>query len=206
MKLWQKNYKLNKDVEKFTVGQDYILDQQLVKYDCLASTAHAQMLGKIGLLKSTEVKKLSKSLQEIISLDAKGKFKILPEQEDCHTAIENYLTKKLGILGEKIHTARSRNDQVLVALRLYYKDNLKICNELCEKFISSLRNFSKLYGKIKFPGYTHTRKAMPSSIKMLAESFIDSMQDNLKSLAYAEDLIDQSPLGTAAGYGLPIRI
>ena len=206
MKLWQKNYKLNKDVEKFTVGQDYILDQHLVKYDCLASIAHAQMLGKIGLLKKSEVKKLIKSLQEIISLDAKGKFKILPEQEDCHTAIENYLTKKLGILGQKIHTARSRNDQVLVALRLYYKDNLKICNGLSEKFIISLQNFSKFYGKIEFPGYTHTRKAMPSSIKMWTESFIDSMQDNLKSLAYVEDLIDQSPLGTAAGYGLPLKI
>lgn len=206
MKLWQKNYKLNKDVERFTVGQDYIFDQDLVKYDCLASMAHAQMLGKIGLLRKSEVKKLVKSLQEIISLDAKSKFKILPEQEDCHTAIENYLTKKLGILGEKIHTARSRNDQVLVALRLYYKDNLKICNDLCEKFIISLQNFSKLYGKIEFPGYTHTRKAMPSSIKMWTESFMDSMQDNLKSLAYVEDLIDQSPLGTVAGYGLPLRI
>lgn len=206
MKLWQKNYKLNKNVEKFTVGEDYIFDQHLVKYDCLASMAHAQMLGKIGLLTNSEVKRLVKILQQIIILDTKGKFKILPEQEDCHTAIENYLTKKLGILGQKIHTARSRNDQVLVALRLYYKDNLKMCQQLVEKFITSLQNFSKIYGKVEFPGYTHTRKAMPSSIKMWAESFVDSMQDNLKSLTYAQNLIDQSPLGTAAGYGLPLKI
>lgn len=206
MKLWQKNYKLNKDVEKFTVGQDYLLDQHLVKYDCLASIAHARMLEKIGLLTNGEVEKLVKSLKQIIILDMKGKFKILPEQEDCHTAIENYLTKNLGILGQKIHTARSRNDQVLVALRLYYKDNLKISQKLVNKFIVSLQTFSKVYGKIEFPGYTHTRKAMPSSVKMWTESFVASMQDNLKSLAYVKDLIDQSPLGTVAGYGLPLKI
>jgi argininosuccinate lyase len=206
MKLWQKQYKLNKRVEKFTVGDDYILDQRLVKYDCLTSIAHSKMLAKIGVLTASEAKKLEKSLKEIINLDAKGKFKILPEQEDCHTAIENYLTKKSGDLGKKIHTARSRNDQVLAALRLYYKEKLGDCQKLVYKFISSLQAFSKVYGKIELPGYTHTRKAMPSSIKMWAGAFIDSMYDNLKTLAYAVDLIDQSPLGTAAGYGLPLKI
>lgn len=206
MKLWQKQYKLNKAVEKFTVGNDYILDQRLVKYDCQASIAHAKMLAKIGILNSAEAKKLEKTLKEIIVADSKGKFKILPQQEDCHTAIENYLTKKLGNLGKKIHTARSRNDQVLAALRLYYKDNLENCEGLVKDFLLKLKSFSKVYGKIKLPGYTHTRKAMPSSIAMWAGSFADSMSDNLKSLAYAGDLIDQSPLGTAAGYGLPINI
>ncbi len=206
MKLWQKQYKLNKAVEKFTVGNDYILDQRLVKYDCQASIAHAKMLAKIGILNSAEAKKLEKTLKEIIVADSKGKFKILPQQEDCHTAIENYLTKKLGDLGKKIHTARSRNDQVLAALRLYYKDNLENCEGLVKDFLLKLKSFSKVYGKIKLPGYTHTRKAMPSSIAMWAGSFADSMSDNLKSLAYAGDLIDQSPLGTAAGYGLPINI
>lgn len=206
MKLWQKQYKVNKAVEKFTVGNDYILDQRLVKYDCLASIAHAKMLAKIGILTVPEAKKLEKVLEEIINLDAKGKFKILPGQEDCHTAIENYLTKKLGVLGEKIHTARSRNDQVLAALRLYYKENLKDCRELVAKFIFNLQKFSNIHGKIGLPGYTHTRKAMPSTVKMWTEAFIDSMYDNLKSLAYATDLIDQSPLGTAAGYGLPLKI
>ncbi|MEK7161493.1 MAG: argininosuccinate lyase, partial [Patescibacteria group bacterium] len=206
MKLWQKQYKLNKLVEKFTVGNDYILDQRLVMYDCLASIAHAHMLAKIGILTTSEAKKLERALKEIINLDAKGKFKILPGQEDCHTAIENYLTKKLGVLGKKIHTARSRNDQVLTALRLYYKDNLNVCQGLAKDLIFDLQTFSKIYGGIELPGYTHTRKAMPSSVKMWSEAFIDSMYDNLKSLAYAVDLIDQSPLGTAAGYGLPLKI
>lgn len=206
MKLWQKQYQLNKTVEKFTIGNDYILDQRLVKYDCLASIAHAKMLAKIGVLNSTEAKKLEKTLQDIIALDAKGKFEILSEQEDCHTAIENYLTKRLGSLGKKIHTARSRNDQVLVALRLFYKENLAAGKKLVQNLLSSLQTFSKDYGHIELPGYTHTRKAMPSSIEMWAGSFVGSMNDNLKSLAYAADLIDQSPLGTAAGYGSPIKI
>lgn len=205
-KLWQKQYKLNKAVEKFTVGDDYILDLRLVKYDCLASIAHEKMLAKIGILTSADAKKLEAALKEIIALDAKGKFTIMPEDEDCHTAIENYLTKKLGVLGKKIHTARSRNDQVLTALRLYYKDQLVACQKSVNKLTSTLRAFDKKFGKIVLPGYTHMRKAMPSSVKMWAESFIDSMRDNLKSAAYASDLIDQSPLGTGAGYGLPVKI
>lgn len=206
MKLWQKNYPLNKAVEKFTVGDDYILDQRLVKYDCLASIAHAKMLVKLGILTSAEAEKLIRCLNSIIALDAKGKFKILPQDEDCHTAIENYLTKKLGSAGKKIHTARSRNDQVLTALRLYYKDQLSACQQSANQVISGLKSFVKKYGNIELPGYTHSRKAMPSSVKMWTESFVDSMKDNLKSLNYALDIIDQSPLGTAAGYGLPMKI
>ena len=110
MKLWDKGGEFDKDIENFTVGEDYILDQKLIKYDCLASIAHARMLGKIDLLKTEEVEKLVKELNHIINLDKQGKFIILKEQEDCHTAIENYLVKKLGDLGKKIHTARSRND------------------------------------------------------------------------------------------------
>jgi argininosuccinate lyase len=124
MKLWQKEYRLNKQAEDFTVGDDYILDQKLLKYDVLASIAHAKMLGKIGILKEDEVQKLIIELNNIIQLDKQDKFRILREQEDCHTAIENHLTKELGDLGKKIHTARSRNDQVLTALRLYYKEEL----------------------------------------------------------------------------------
>ena len=188
------------------MGDDYLLDRRLVKYDCLASMAHARMLAKIGILTSAEAKKLIGGLKQIISLDQKGKFVIRMEDEDCHTAIENYLTKKLGVLGKKIHTARSRNDQVLVALRLYYKDQLSACQQSANQLVSQFRIFVKKYGNIALPGYTHTRKAMPSSVKLWTECFIDSMADNLKSLDYASDLIDQSPLGTAAGYGLPINI
>ncbi|HEX9970459.1 MAG TPA: lyase family protein, partial [bacterium] len=206
MKLWEKGAKLNQQIENFTVGEDFILDQKLVKYDCLASIAHAKMLGKIGILNEQEVHKLEQELTNIIELDKKGEFKILQEQEDCHTAIENYLIKNLGDLGKKIHTARSRNDQVLTALRLYYKDELNNCVELVEKLIQSIAGFVDKYSDIKFPGYTHTRKAMPSSIAMWGNSFIDSMYDNLKVIKVAFDVIDQSPSGTGAGYGVPLKI
>ena len=202
MKLWNAQ-NLNKKIEDFTVGEDYILDQKLVKYDCLASIVHAKMLGKIGILKQKEVQKLVRELNNIIELDKKGKFKIKKEQEDCHTAIENYLTKKLGDLGKKIHTGRSRNDQVLVALRLYYKERLNDCKKLIERLIQTSKKFIKKYGKIKLPGYTHTRKAIPSSIFLWGNSFIDSMRDNLKILNLSLELINQSPLGTGPGYGMP---
>ena len=202
MKLWNES-NLNKEIEDFTVGEDYILDQKLVQYDCLASIAHAKMLGKIGILKKKEVKKLVKELDNIIELDRKGKFKIKKEQEDCHTAIENYLTRKLGDLGKKIHTGRSRNDQVLVALRLYYREKLNEDKGLILKLIQTFKKFLRRYGKIKLPGYTHTRKAMPSSVALWGNSFIDSMKDSLKILNLALELINQSPLGTGPGYGMP---
>ena len=152
MKVWDKGYKLNKKIENFTVGEDFILDQKLVKYDCLASIAHVKMLGKVGLLTNKEAQKIVKELNKIIILDKKGKFKIKKEEEDCHTSIENYLIKKLGDLGKKVHTARSRNDQVLAALRLYYRDELDDCKKLCIEFIKSMEILQKKYGKIKFPG------------------------------------------------------
>jgi len=204
MKLWEKGYGLNKKIEEFTVGEDYIIDQKLVKYDCIASIAHAKMLGKIGILKKEEVSNLVKELNNIIKHDKK--FIILEGDEDCHTAIENHLTKKLGNLGKKIHTARSRNDQVLTALRLYYKDELNECKILVDELLSAIETFVKKYGKIKLPGYTHTRKAMPSSIKLWGESFIDSLKDNLRLIDVALELINQSPLGTGAGYGVPLEI
>lgn len=206
MKLWGKDYKLNKKIEDFTVGDDYLLDQKLVKFDCLASIAHVKMLGKIKILNIAEVRKLAKALKEITELDKKGKFIIKKADEDCHTVIENYLTKKLGELGGKIHTGRSRNDQVLGALRLYYKKELNKCEALLKEFTGAIRKFVKKYKDVKIPGYTHSRKAMPSSIKLWGESFIDSMEDDLKLLRIAFNIIDQSPLGSGAGYGLPLKI
>ncbi|HIE16999.1 MAG TPA: argininosuccinate lyase [Dehalococcoidia bacterium] len=206
MKLWQKNYKLNEQVEDFIVGDDYILDQKLVRYDCTASIAHAKMLGRIGILETEEVQKLVKVLDELIELDKAGKFKISKEQEDVHTAIEEYLTKKLGDLGKKIHTARSRNDQVLTALRLYYREELTDCKKLVQDFVAVMKKFVRKYGRTRLPGYTHSRKAMPSSISMWGNSFVNSMQDNLKAIDFALGLIDQSPLGTGAGYGVPLVI
>lgn len=150
MKLWEKGTKLNGQIENFTVGEDFHLDQKLVIYDCLASIAHVKMLGKIGILTKKEAQELESALHNIIELDKKGEFKILKEQEDCHTSIENYLVKNLGDVGKKIHTARSRNDQILTALRLYYKDKLSNCLGMIEKLIQTINAFLERYGDIKF--------------------------------------------------------
>ncbi len=206
MKLWDKGISLNQLVEDYTVGNDYILDNELVKYDCQASIVHAKMLNKIGILTLKETSKIEGELNKIISLHEKGKFEIKKEHEDCHTAIEEHLTKKLGELGKKIHTARSRNDQVLTALRLYYKNELGECKELIKAVISEQNEFAGEFGSIPLPGYTHMRKAMPSSVKMWTEAYIDSMEDNLRQLDSVMSLIDQSPLGSAAGYGVPLKI
>ena len=206
MKLWEKNYKLNKKIEKYTVGDDYILDLKLVKYDCIASIAHAKMLQKIKMLTSKECEDIINVLNEIIKLTKAGKFLIKQEDEDCHTAIEKYLVKKLDDTGKKIHTARSRNDQIQTALRLYYKDEIKFTIKLLDLLIEKLGEFKDKYGSIKWPGFTHMRKAMPSYVGLWADAFIESMKDNKKLLLGIYNLIDQSPLGTGAGYGNPCNV
>ena len=206
MKLWQKQQLLNKTIEQFTVNDDYILDQKLLKYDCQASIAHAKMLQKIKIISTEELQQIIKVLEEIIQKDKKSHFIIKQEDEDCHTAIENYLIQKLGDIGKKIHTARSRNDQVLTALRLYYKNEINNINIEIDNFIKSLYSLNKKYGQNKIPGYTHTRKAMPSSIKTWSNAFIESMKDNKKLMKNIYKYIDQSPLGTGAGYKIPIKI
>ncbi len=197
---------MNEQVEQFTVGEDYLLDQRLVKYDCLASIAHAKTLGRAGMLEEVEVQQLAEELTRIIRLDEAGEFPILPGQEDCHTAIENHLTHELGELGQKIHTGRSRNDQVLAALRLYYKEELARCQGLIGRLAGSIEQFVARNGEVQLPGYTHTRKAMPSSVGLWAGSFVESMEDNLRLVSAVSELIDQSPLGTGAGYGVPLDL
>jgi argininosuccinate lyase len=203
-KLWEKEAEINEEVIRFTVGKDYLLDERLVIYDCLSSIAHAEMLAEIGVLKDAEKEEIVKVLNEIIDLSKKDLFKITFEDEDCHTKIENYLTKKLGDVGRKIHTARSRNDQVLTALRLYYKDELKRIENFVKTLMESLKKISKKFGKTKIPGFTHTRKAMVSSVKLWADSFVEALNDDVKFLKNVSNLIDMSPLGTAAGYGVPV--
>ena len=202
-KLWEKESKVDKKIEEFTVGNDYILDEELIRYDCLGSIAHCRMLGKIGILEDKEVEKTIGILEEIID---KETLEILPNQEDCHTAIENYLTEKLGDIGKKIHTARSRNDQILTALRLYYLDKIDDCRNFVEAFNFSLKELSLKYGTTPLPGYTHMRKAMPSSLSLWCQAFIESSEDNIILLNASNSLMDQSPLGTAAGYGVPMKL
>ncbi|MDD5162589.1 MAG: argininosuccinate lyase [Candidatus ainarchaeum sp.] len=207
MKLWQKDSgRIDKAIEEFTVGNDYLLDLKIVKFDAIASIAHAKMLKKIGIFNKQELPKLEKALKEIIVLSEKGKFIIKKEDEDCHTAIENYLTKKIGTAGKKIHTARSRNDQVLVAIRLYAKEEISETKKTVLKLIRELKKFCTKFGKIKMPGYTHMQKAMPSSFGLWADSFTESLESDLETLEFAKKTINQNPLGSAAGYGLPFKI
>lgn len=208
MTLWEKNSvkQLNKEIEEFNVGNDCTLDQKLAKFDAIASICHAKMLAKTGILTNAEASKLEKELKNIIKLSEKGKFEIKKEDEDCHTAIENFLVKKLGNLGKKIHTARSRNDQVLVALRLYSKKEILETEKETNSLIKALKNAVKKFGKIKMPGYTHMQKAMPSGIAMLFGAYIASLEDDLKFLKFTYSVMDQNPLGSAAGYGIPVKI
>ncbi len=204
MKLWQKAYNINKSIETFTVSNDYLLDQKLVKYDCIASIAHAKMLSKIKILQKHEAVKLVSALKHIIKLNEAGKFVIKQEDEDCHTAIENYLTAKLGDVGKKIHTARSRNDQVLTALRLFEKYELFVVKNLLSDLKTSLLKKINEFGSIPMPGYTHMQKAMPASVKMWLGSFVYALDDDIKQLDAVIALINQSPLGSAAGFGVPV--
>lgn len=197
---------MNKEVEKFTVGNDTLLDMNLVKYDCIASIAHAKMLNKIGILSKSEFLELERELNYIIKLTLMNKFKINLEDEDCHTAIENHLTKRLGRTGKKIHTARSRNDQVLTAIRLYSKDKLKQIESSLLGLIATLKNVSKKYKDVEIPGYTHSKKAMPYSVGKYFEAFKEALEDDLLLIKLAYKLNDQNPLGSVAGYGVNSKI
>jgi len=206
-KLWQKNKtKLNSSIEAFETKGDLLLDQKLIKYDVLGSTAHAKMLHKIGILTGEELNELEQGLSEILRLDKVGKFKLQYGDEDIHTKIENYLTEKHGEVGKKIHTARSRNDQVLTALRLYTKTELEEIQKYLLELIQSFHQFSKKYESVPMPGYTHMQKAMPSSVGLWSESFKDSLLDDLDLVKAAYKLNNQSPLGSAAGYGVSIKL
>lgn len=206
-KLWQKNkMKLNSLVEAFETKDDLILDQKLIKYDVLGSIAHAKMLFKINILTGEELSKLEQGLNEILKLDKAGEFNLEYGDEDIHTKIENFLTEKYGEVGKKIHTARSRNDQVLTALRLYNKNELDEIQKYLLALIQSFHKFSKKYGNIPIPGYTHMQKAMPSSVSLWSESFKDSLLDDLSLIKAVYKVSNQSPLGSAAGFGVSIEI
>jgi argininosuccinate lyase len=205
-KLWQKNYQLDQLVEQFTVGNDPFLDKQLIVYDCIGSIAHAHMLMSIGILTKQEFVELKKSLKDIIKQAEQKQFLIQQEDEDVHTAVENFLTKQLGDLGKKIHTARSRNDQVALDLRLYMRNELLgIVQELimlCEKLVA-LAQSSK---DIPMPGRTHFQRAMPSSWGLFFGAYAESLLDTITLLQNAYALVNQSPLGSAAGYGVVLPI
>jgi argininosuccinate lyase len=206
MRLWEVKDSVDQAVERFCVGDDYLIDQVLVPFDIEASLGHAKGLVKIGLLTAADLKRLEEAFAELRALDAAGKFKIRPEDEDSHTAIELFLTQRLGDLGKKIHTGRSRNDQVVAALRLYQKDRLRAIAAAAAGLVEALVNFADANKEVALPGYTHTRKAMPSSLGLWAGAFAESLLDDLVLLESGYHLIDQSPLGSAAGYGVPLPL
>ena len=201
MKLWDKGFSTDKKIDHFTVGNDRELDLVLAKYDVIASTAHAKMLGKVGLITEEETKDLVKALGDIAKDIEKGKFTIENDFEDMHSKIEFLLTEKLGDTGKKIHTARSRNDQVLVAMQLYLKDELNDIKAQVKTFFDLLLNLAEKHKNVLLPGYTHLQIAMPSSFGLWFSAYAESLVDDLYFIDAAHKVADQNPLGSAAGYG-----
>jgi argininosuccinate lyase len=204
MKLWDKGYRLDREVERYTVGDDILLDRALIKYDCIASIAHAGALRKAGVLTESEKRRLVRELRRIIELDARGRFRIALEDEDGLTAIEKFLVSALGDLGKKIHTARSRNDQVVTAMRLYAREKLIELQRTIDSFTRVMRRRARTLEGVRMPGYTHARRAMPSSFAVWLEASAESMNDNKIMIRAVLELLDQNPLGTGAGYGIPV--
>lgn len=200
-KLWEKNVQLNKEIERFTVGRDRELDVFLAKYDVLGSMAHITMLESIGLLAADELKILLEELREIYKLADEGKLVIEDGIEDVHSQVELMLTRKLGVVGKKIHSGRSRNDQVLVDLKLYARSEIRTIAEAANSLFNELQKQSEKYKNVLMPGYTHMQVAMPSSFGLWFGAYAESLADDMQLLLAAYRVTNRNPLGSAAGYG-----
>lgn len=201
MKIWEKGIPTDKKIEAFTVGNDREIDIHIAKYDLLASKAHAQMLAKVGLLTDAESNAICKELDNMLSLEAKGDFVIEAQFEDVHSKIEHDLVLTLGDTGKKIHTARSRNDQVLVALQLYFKEELSEIKSAIATLFHTLIELAETHKSQLLPGYTHLQVAMPSSFGLWFSAYAELLIDDIYLLNAAQKVVDQNPLGSAAGYG-----
>jgi argininosuccinate lyase len=201
MKLWQKNTASLKEVEHFTVGKDREMDMYLAAFDVLGSLAHIEMLESVGLLNSDELKELQKELKDIYSRIQKGEFKLQDDVEDIHSQVELLLTQKLGDTGKKIHSARSRNDQVLVDIKLFLRNELEELVKAIQPFFELLQSQSEQYKSHLLPGYTHLQLAMPSSFGLWFGAYAESLVDDMITLKAAYDIVNKNPLGSAAGYG-----
>ena len=201
-KLWEKGIQTDAFIEKFTVGKDRDLDLELAKYDVQGTLAHITMLESVGLLEKDELDILTKELNRILDevIEA-GDFEIEEGVEDVHSQIELMLTRKLGDVGKKVHSGRSRNDQVLVDIRLFLRDQIKEIAGLCRKLFDTLIEQSEVTQEVLMPGYTHTQAAMPSSFGMWFGAYAESLTDDLKLLESTYHIINRNPLGSAAGYG-----
>lgn len=200
-KLWEKNFEVNKEIERFTVGRDREMDMYLAKYDVLGSMAHITMLESIGLLEKDELEKLLAELRHIYQLCEDGKFSIEKDVEDVHSEVELMLTRKLGDMGKKIHSGRSRNDQVLVDLKLFTRHELMEVVDNVKALFDELIQKSNQYKDVLMPGYTHLQIAMPSSFGLWFGAYAEGLADDMLYLQAAWRMTNRNPLGSAAGYG-----
>lgn len=201
MKLWEKNAPVDKDIERFTSRRDRELDVYLAKYDVLGSIAHITMLESVGLLSPVELKPLIDELKKIYQLAVDGLFVIEEGVEDVHSQVELMLTRSLGDTGKKIHSGRSRNDQVLVDLKLFTRDRIRELTEIISGLFDLLIEQSNRYKDVLMPGYTHLQIAMPSSFGLWFGAYAESLTDDLLLLQAAYKICNRNPLGSAAGYG-----
>ena len=201
MKLWDKGFEPDKMIEEFTVGNDRLLDLRLARYDVEGSMAHIRMLETIGLLQADELEKLLAALGDIRDAIDRGEFTIEEGVEDVHSQVEFMLTARLGDLGKKIHSGRSRNDQVLVDLKLFMRDELKKIAEASGHLFDRLQHLSEQYKDVLMPGYTHLQVAMPSSFGLWFGAYAEALADDMQMLLAAYNIANQNPLGSAAGYG-----
>src|SRR5678810_10745 len=201
MKLWQKDKASLKEVEQFTVGKDREMDMYLAAFDVLGSLAHIQMLESVGLLTKKELTQLQQELKNIYRQIEKGEFKLQDDVEDIHSQAELLLTQKLGDVGKKIHAARSRNDQVLVDIKLFLRNELEELVKAVQSFFELLQTQSEKYKDDLLPGYTHLQLAMPSSFGLWFGAYAESLVDDMITLKSAYDIVNKNPLGSAAGYG-----
>ena len=201
MKLWSKGFEINKEIERFTVGRDREMDLYLAKYDVMGSMAHITMLNSIGLIADDELPVLLKELRKIYAICEKGEFVIEDDIEDVHSQVELMLTRALGDMGKKIHSGRSRNDQVLVDLKLFTRAALREVVEGTKTLFDELIAKSEQYKNVLMPGYTHLQIAMPSSFGLWFGAYAESLTDDMLYLQSAYKMTNRNPLGSAAGYG-----
>lgn len=200
-KLWDKGFEPDRMIEEYTVGNDRELDMRLARYDVEGSLAHIAMLETIGLLTAPELEQLTAGLREIAAEIEAGRFEIEPQTEDIHSQVELLLTRRLGEVGKKIHSGRSRNDQVLVDIKLFLRDELRQLAEQVKALFDRLQTLSEQHREVLMPGYTHLQIAMPSSFGLWFGAYAETLIDDQRLLAAAYGIANQNPLGSAAGYG-----
>jgi argininosuccinate lyase len=202
-RLWDKGEPLDSRILRYTAGEDHLLDARLVAYDVRASIAHAQMLHRQGLLPAEDLRQIVSGLEALALSHAAGEWQISLEEEDCHTALEQRLTQLIGPAGGRVHLGRSRNDQVLVALRLYLLDAVEGIAGAALDVAGALDELAARQGGIELPGYTHMQQAMPSSVALWAGGFAAELRDDADGIRAARRRLAKNPLGSAAGYGVP---